>query len=79
MTRGTEKTCFTTEYIRHEKALILNRYTDAHIMKDLGLHRISGFVCRISGRISGQKDLTWYILSSKPRSPLNITLKFRKL
>ena len=45
--------------------------------------RISGFVCRISGRadsrISGQKNFTWYILSSKPRSPLNITIKFRKL
>ena len=37
--------------------------------------RISGFVCRISG----QKNFTWYILSSKPRSPLNITIKFRKL
>ena len=45
--------------------------------------RISGFVCRISGwtdsRISGQKNFTWYILSSKPRSPLNITIKCRKL
>ena len=31
------------------------------------------------GRISGQKNFTWYILSSKPKSPLNITIKFRKM
>ena len=44
--------------------------------------RISGFVCRISGwpdsRISGQKNFTWHILSSKLRSLLNIIVKFRK-
>ena len=39
------------------------------------LYPVSGFVCRISG----QKIFTWYILSLKPRSPLNITVKFRKL
>ena len=50
-----------------------------YITLDLGLHRIydriSGFVCRTYG----QKNCTWYILSSKSRSPLNITIKFRKL
>ena len=61
--------------------LCLGAYLAPYTLK-LGLHPKAGLFLYPAGypvSFAGQKNFTWFILSSKPRSPLNITIKFRKL